>query len=61
VLNYFLPTTTTTATPAARTANVYSGRVGLQKPHLFQTQVGAYKEQFNSQAKMLGLTAAVIK
>jgi hypothetical protein len=62
-LNYFVPTTATPATlaPRARRPNVYTGRVSLQKPHLFQTQVGAVKEQWNSQAKMLGLTAAVIE
>lgn len=60
VLNALVPTTGAAA-PAARRPNVYSGRVGLQKPHLFQTQVGAYKEQFNNQAKALGLTQAVIQ
>ena len=60
VLNYFVPVPTT-AVAAARKANVYVGRVSLQKPHFGQSQVAAAKEQFNSQAKMLGLTAAVIK
>ena len=59
VLNALSPAS---ATPAvAGKLNVYTGRVALQKPHLFQTQVGAYRDQWNSQAKALGLTAAIIK
>lgn len=60
VLNALVPTTGAAA-PAARRPNVYSGRVGLQKPHVFETQVGAYRKQWNAQAKMLGLTQAVIQ
>lgn len=57
ILNYFSPSTS-----AARSGNknIYIGRVSLRKPHLFQTQVGAYKEEWNDTARSLGLSKALI-
>lgn len=38
--------------------NAHIGRARLKKPHVFQTQVGAYKKQWNDEATSLGLSAA---
>ena len=49
------------AQQAARVAsNPYHGKVLLKKPHAFQTQLAAYKEQWNSTASSIGLPAARI-
>jgi hypothetical protein len=52
---------TLTVHQAARVArNPYKGAAHLNKPHAFQTYQGAYRSQFNDEAKGLGLTAAEI-
>lgn len=55
-----LPTSAVTSRLRA-SSNPYHGRVALKKPHLFQTRVGAYKSQWNTTAKAIGLTGAEIQ
>lgn len=57
VLNAIAPSTST----ALRSSNPYRGMVTLQKPHFLQTQQGAVKEQWNNEAKRLGLPKAEIR
>jgi hypothetical protein len=40
-------------------SNPYVGKVQLRKPHILQTQVGAYKAQFNDVAKGLGYSVRI--
>lgn len=43
------------------TPNPHQGRVALRKPHLFQTRVGAFKEQYNATAVQCGFPQAKIR
>lgn len=58
VLSYFTPAAA--AAVRATKGGPYAGRVGLTKPRFLQTQVGAYKGQWNQQAKALGMKNAEI-
>ena len=64
ILNYFStqPQTQPAANrlKAAYHQNLHFNRITLRKPHFLQTEQGAYRAQFNSLAKNLGLTAATI-
>jgi ribonuclease BN (tRNA processing enzyme) len=50
-----------TPVQAAKVArNPYKGATNLNKPHFLQTYQGAYKSQWNNEAKSIGLTTAEI-
>jgi hypothetical protein len=52
---------TLTPVQAAKVArNPYKGATNLNKPHFLQTYQGAYKSQWNNEAKSIGLTTADI-
>lgn len=52
IINYFNPQAAVTAKAVQ---NPHRGRVTLAKPHAFQSQVGAWREQYNDAAVGLGL------
>lgn len=59
VLNVLVPPSMT-AQVVNHLSNPYHGRVTLNKPHIFQTQLGAYKSQWNTEAVKAGLPQARI-
>lgn len=60
VLNALPVSVAVTQAKFKATTNPYHGRATLKKRHLFQTRVGAYKGQWNNEAKSLNLPGAVI-